>query len=73
MTEEDISKKTVAILLLVAIVLSTLGTFAVLNAEPTFSSVDSASGTGQVKLIVGSLPEKIQSSSGKGQIKLIIN
>lgn len=46
---DDISKKTVAVLLVISIVLSVTGTWLALNAEPKVTYVDNT-GSGHVKV-----------------------
>ena len=55
MAEEDISKKTVAVLLLLAIALSMTGTWIALTMEPTIRLTASDADSGKVSLIVGDL------------------
>lgn len=55
MAEGDISKKTVAVLLLLAIALSITGTWVALTMEPAIRVIASDAESGKVSFVVGDL------------------
>jgi len=70
MSVEDISKKTVAVLLVLAIVLSITGTWLALNMEPIhiIKGPSQNDGSAQVSLTVGSGTNVPQQDAGAGQV-----
>ena len=69
MVDEDISRKTVAILLVVAVVLAVVGTWVILSSGPVVVNVPRQGTVGEVKLTILSPP--IQNTEGKVQIQIL--
>ncbi len=67
----DISKKTVAILLVVAVVLAVVGTWVILSSGPVVVKAPQKSTTGEVRLTILSSP--VQSTEGKVQLTIVPN
>ena len=67
--KDDISKKTVAILLVVAVILAVVGTWVILSSGPMMVKIPQQRTTGEVRLTIMSPP--VQDTDGKVQITIL--
>ena len=71
---DDISKRTVLIILAIFVAISIIGTIALMDMEPTENvEYDSASVLGKVSIVIENIKDKVSTPSGESKVRLTIN